>query len=300
MPHVLEVADRVQVMRLGTRVATFPAEGTTVEQLVGAMTGALDAKLTHARRARHERHRPRTDRPSAVASVADHRAGESCSSGWAACSRCGSSACSSSSSSFFSIAGGRQVPLGQQLLADLPEHRGVGGARRRDDLRHHHLRHRPVGRLGARVLLGRRREGHARPSAATAGAWPRRHPRRARQRIGLGHAQRLPDRQGQDPAADRHPRLAVGRPRTGPGPHRRHRHPLGARGADRLQHLHQDPRHSVAAVRRPDHRDHRRDRPAQDQVRPLHLRRRLQRARRPPGRHQRRPAPDPGLRACPG
>jgi simple sugar transport system ATP-binding protein len=29
-------------MRLGTRVATFPAEGTTVEQLVGAMTGALD------------------------------------------------------------------------------------------------------------------------------------------------------------------------------------------------------------------------------------------------------------------
>jgi len=42
MPHVLEVADRVQVMRLGTRVATFPAEGTTVEQLVGAMTGALD------------------------------------------------------------------------------------------------------------------------------------------------------------------------------------------------------------------------------------------------------------------
>lgn len=42
MPHVLEVANRVQVMRLGTRVATLPAQGTTVEQLVGAMTGALD------------------------------------------------------------------------------------------------------------------------------------------------------------------------------------------------------------------------------------------------------------------
>jgi simple sugar transport system ATP-binding protein len=42
MPHVLEVADRVQVMRLGTRVATMSARGTTVEQLVGAMTGALD------------------------------------------------------------------------------------------------------------------------------------------------------------------------------------------------------------------------------------------------------------------
>ncbi len=45
MPHVLEVADRVQVMRLGTRVATLPGKGTTVEELVGAMTGALDANL---------------------------------------------------------------------------------------------------------------------------------------------------------------------------------------------------------------------------------------------------------------
>ena len=42
MPAVLEVADRIQVMRLGTRVATLPAQGTTVEELVGAMTGALD------------------------------------------------------------------------------------------------------------------------------------------------------------------------------------------------------------------------------------------------------------------
>jgi simple sugar transport system ATP-binding protein len=42
MPAVLEVADRIQVMRLGRRVATLPAQGTTVEQLVGAMTGALD------------------------------------------------------------------------------------------------------------------------------------------------------------------------------------------------------------------------------------------------------------------
>jgi simple sugar transport system ATP-binding protein len=44
MPAVLEVADRVQVMRLGTRIATFPVRDTTVEELVGAMTGALDAK----------------------------------------------------------------------------------------------------------------------------------------------------------------------------------------------------------------------------------------------------------------
>ena len=44
MPHVLEVANRIHVMRLGTRIATVPAEGPTVEELVGAMTGALDAK----------------------------------------------------------------------------------------------------------------------------------------------------------------------------------------------------------------------------------------------------------------
>jgi simple sugar transport system ATP-binding protein len=49
MPHVLEVADRVQVMRLGTRVATLPAEGTTVEQLVGAMTGALDFSTVNSK-----------------------------------------------------------------------------------------------------------------------------------------------------------------------------------------------------------------------------------------------------------
>jgi simple sugar transport system ATP-binding protein len=43
MPHVLEVSDRVQVLRLGHRIATFDAKKTTVEELVGAMTGALDA-----------------------------------------------------------------------------------------------------------------------------------------------------------------------------------------------------------------------------------------------------------------
>ena len=43
MPHVLEVSDRVQVLRLGHRVATYQTKDTTVEELVGAMTGALDA-----------------------------------------------------------------------------------------------------------------------------------------------------------------------------------------------------------------------------------------------------------------
>jgi simple sugar transport system ATP-binding protein len=42
MPHVLEVSDRVQVMRLGRRVATLQTKDSSIEQLVGAMTGALD------------------------------------------------------------------------------------------------------------------------------------------------------------------------------------------------------------------------------------------------------------------
>jgi simple sugar transport system ATP-binding protein len=41
MPHVMEVADRVQVMRQGRMVATYRAKDTNMEQLVAAMTGAF-------------------------------------------------------------------------------------------------------------------------------------------------------------------------------------------------------------------------------------------------------------------
>jgi simple sugar transport system ATP-binding protein len=41
MPEVLAVSDRVEVLRMGHRVARFKASEATVEQLVGAMTGAL-------------------------------------------------------------------------------------------------------------------------------------------------------------------------------------------------------------------------------------------------------------------
>src|SRR6201999_4042267 len=41
MPEVLAVADRVEVLRMGHRVAVYNAADTSVEQLVGAMTGAL-------------------------------------------------------------------------------------------------------------------------------------------------------------------------------------------------------------------------------------------------------------------
>ena len=42
MPQVLEIADRIEVLRLGRRVATFSAAGTTVNELVAAMTGGLE------------------------------------------------------------------------------------------------------------------------------------------------------------------------------------------------------------------------------------------------------------------
>lgn len=41
MPHVIEVSDRIQVLRLGTRVATVKAKETNMEELVGLMTGAV-------------------------------------------------------------------------------------------------------------------------------------------------------------------------------------------------------------------------------------------------------------------
>jgi simple sugar transport system ATP-binding protein len=41
MPQVLDVADRIEVLRLGRRVARFVAREATMEELVGAMTGAI-------------------------------------------------------------------------------------------------------------------------------------------------------------------------------------------------------------------------------------------------------------------
>ena len=42
MPEVLEVSDRIEVLRLGKRVAQYKGKETNVDELVGAMTGALE------------------------------------------------------------------------------------------------------------------------------------------------------------------------------------------------------------------------------------------------------------------
>jgi len=41
MPEVLEVADRIEVLRLGARVARFTRGEVSMEEIVGAMTGAI-------------------------------------------------------------------------------------------------------------------------------------------------------------------------------------------------------------------------------------------------------------------
>jgi simple sugar transport system ATP-binding protein len=41
MPHVMAVAAEIQVLRLGSRVAVYRAADTNMEELVGAMTGAV-------------------------------------------------------------------------------------------------------------------------------------------------------------------------------------------------------------------------------------------------------------------
>ncbi len=45
LPEVMAVADRIEVLRLGRRVAQFSTADTTPEQVVAAMTGADRAGL---------------------------------------------------------------------------------------------------------------------------------------------------------------------------------------------------------------------------------------------------------------
>jgi simple sugar transport system ATP-binding protein len=42
LPQVFQVADRVQVLRLGRRVAAFRSDDVTMDEVVGAMTGAAE------------------------------------------------------------------------------------------------------------------------------------------------------------------------------------------------------------------------------------------------------------------
>ncbi len=65
MPEVLAVADRVEVLRLGRRVARYAAAETSVEELVGAMTGALSTEES-ANDPADGRSRPDTDRGRAA------------------------------------------------------------------------------------------------------------------------------------------------------------------------------------------------------------------------------------------
>src|SRR4051812_16934985 len=48
MPEVMEVSDRVEVLRLGERVARFTTASASMEDLVGAMTGALRQEGDHS------------------------------------------------------------------------------------------------------------------------------------------------------------------------------------------------------------------------------------------------------------
>ncbi|HET6172249.1 MAG TPA: ATP-binding cassette domain-containing protein [Gaiellales bacterium] len=45
LPQVLEIADRIEVMRLGARVARFRRGETSVEQLIGAISGAYSNEV---------------------------------------------------------------------------------------------------------------------------------------------------------------------------------------------------------------------------------------------------------------
>ena len=42
LPQVFQIADRIQVLRLGRRVTVFRADEVTMDEVVGAMTGATE------------------------------------------------------------------------------------------------------------------------------------------------------------------------------------------------------------------------------------------------------------------
>ena len=116
--------------------------------------------------------------------------------------------------------------------------------------------------------------------------------------LGLGRAERLPDREGEDPRADRHPGHAGHGARGRPADHRWRRparRPVQARRDRRL-------RAPVrrAALPRADRLRRRaggRHPARRHALRPLHVRDRLERGGRAPCRRRRRPSPDQGLRA---
>jgi simple sugar transport system ATP-binding protein len=44
LPEVLEVADRIEVLRLGQRVGTFETQNTNSDEIIGAITGSVSTK----------------------------------------------------------------------------------------------------------------------------------------------------------------------------------------------------------------------------------------------------------------
>ena len=194
--------------------------------------------------------------------------------------------------------GRQQVPLRRQLLADLPERRRLGGARRRHDVRHHHLRASTCrsGRCWCSPASSRPRSW--RPWAAQ--GW-------GTALVGLlvalvsGVVWGILN--GFLVAKAKIPALivtlgtlsvALGLAQVITGGIDVRSVPEAMTDFNTYVKILGIP---ALPLHRPDRRDHRRHRAAQDQVRPLHLRHRLQRGGGPPRRHQGRPAPDPDLRA---
>ena len=165
MPEVLEVADRIEVLRLGRRVATFTRAEATLESLVGAMTGALQAGGRRGELGA-ERHRclvVRENRltdpesPAGAPAVAD-------------LSRLRAQAFASTSPRVDLPRAARDrrrvrrdeaepVPVELRHQDDLHQRVGRADAVGGDDVRDHHRRHRPVGRLGAGDVRRAGRQG---------------------------------------------------------------------------------------------------------------------------------------------
>ena len=170
MPEVMEVSDRVEVLRLGERVARFTTAETSMEELVGAMTGAL---------AREDERPASSSRARTSAERAALAATGTGSTTWIILILAGMIV-------VFSVLEPELVRDRQQRAQPGHQRRDPARGRGRDDVRDHHRRHRPVGRRGARVLRRRLGQGDERHGRRRRRRAARRPARRAGGRASAG------------------------------------------------------------------------------------------------------------------
>ena len=102
---------------------------------------------------------------------------------------------------FFTVTAGGKF-FSTSNFSRISQNIAVCRSRGGDDLRHHHVGHRPVGRIGTRLLISCRSESDGGDRRRRLGNCCHRHSGPARHRSPLGSVEWILDSQGEDPTAD--------------------------------------------------------------------------------------------------